>query len=281
MKRHARSGGSSRARRSLFTGLTAIIKEIGPCAVAFSGGVDSTLLARVCRDTLGDNAVAVTMVTPFFPAREKRQAREFARAIGIRHMFLTQPLPAGVRYNPADRCYHCKKQVFGALRRFAARRGLGAVVEGSNADDRADYRPGARAVKEFGIRSPLQEAGLTKKDIRRMARSLGLAAWKKPALACLGSRFAYGEKLTPARLGMVERAEEYLRSLGLRQVRVRVHGGMARIEADPRQFALLARNGAGIALRLRRLGFTYVAMDLQGYRTGAMNETIGKGSARG
>lgn len=262
--------------------LKAIIREIGPCVVAFSGGVDSTFLARVCRDTLGDGVIAVTMVTPFFPAREKQDARRFARAMGIRHVFLTQGLPARVRSNPVDRCYHCKKQVFLSLRRFAASRGLGAVVEASNADDRADYRPGARAVKEFGIRSPLQEAGLTKNEIRRLSRRLGLESWEKPALACLGSRFIYGEKLTAKKLAMVERAEEYLRALGARQVRVRFHGGMARIEASPRQFALLARERAGITKRLRALGFTYVAVDLEGYRTGAMNETIGmKGGTRG
>lgn len=262
--------------------LKAVIRGIGPCVLAFSGGVDSTFLARVCRDTLGDGVTAVTMVTPLFPAREKQDARRFARAMGIRHVFLTQGLPAGVRSNPVDRCYHCKRQVFVSLQRFAASRGLGAVIEASNADDRADYRPGARAVKELGIRSPLQEAGLTKADIRRLSRRLGLESWEKPALACLGSRFVYGEKLTSEKLMMVERAEEYLRALGVRQVRVRFHGGVARIEASPRQFALLARERAGITRRLRKLGFDYVAVDLEGYRTGAMNETLKlKGGIRG
>jgi len=257
-----------------YEGLLNILRALGGAAAAFSGGVDSALLLAAAKEALGERCLAVTAISPFFPAREAAEARELCRRLGAAQLELeidTLAAP-GVAENPKDRCYLCKRALLGAVCAAAAARGFPYVVEGSNADDALDYRPGARAVKELGVRSPLLEAGLHKAEIRELSRARGLPTADKPALACLASRFPTGEAITPEGLRRVEAAEEYLRGLGLTQRRVRVHGALlARIEALPEEFPLLAGRAREIDEYLKSLGFRYVAMDLGGYRMGNMN----------
>lgn len=254
-----------------------LLRGFGGVAVAFSGGVDSTFLLKAAREALGDRVLAVTAQSVFFPRRELDEANDFCARERIRHEIcvcdeLNVP---GVRENPRNRCYLCKRALFGKMIALAASRGFGCVAEGSNMDDMGDYRPGLQAVAELGVKSPLRGAGLYKAEIRALSKELGLPTWDKPSFACLASRFAYGEPLTEEKLRMVERAEQLLLDLGLTQMRVRVHGGVARIEALPEQFALVMHNRERLAAEFKNLGFGYVALDLQGYRTGSMNETPG------
>ena len=257
--------------------LRASLREIGSAAVAFSSGVDSTFLLRAAHEELGDKAVAVTVRSQLIPRHELDEAAAFCRQEGIRHEIIdfdALSAPAVIA-NPPDRCYHCKKEVFGLILAFARGAGLAAVLEGSNLDDDGDYRPGRRAIRELGVRSPLHEAGLTKEEIRVLSREMGLPTWSKPSFACLASRFPYGERLTVAALERVERAERWLREeLGLTQLRVRSHGDLARIEVPPGDIPRLAARAAEIAAAFKGLGFAYVTLDLQGYRTGSLNETL-------
>ena len=257
--------------------LRASLREIGSAAVAFSSGVDSTFLLRAAHEELGDKAVAVTVRSQLIPRHELDEAAAFCRQEGIRHEIIDFDalLAPAVIANPPDRCYHCKKEVFGLILAFARGAGLAAVLEGSNLDDDGDYRPGRRAIRELGVRSPLHEAGLTKEEIRVLSREMGLPTWSKPSFACLASRFPYGERLTVAALERVERAERWLREeLGLTQLRVRSHGDLARIEVPPGDIPRLAARAAEIAAAFKGLGFAYVTLDLQGYRTGSLNETL-------
>lgn len=246
--------------------------------VAFSGGVDSAFLLKTCRDVLGERVLAVTADSPIHPAHELEDAAKLAESLRVRHLIVRTGELENPQFtaNPPDRCYHCKTGLFQALQEIAVAKGVLSVVEGSNADDLEDYRPGARAADEMGVRRPLQEAGLTKAEIRAISQELGLPTWNKPSLACLASRIPYGSPITPEALASVDAAEAFIRSLGIAHVRVRHHGQTARIEVDPGDVEKLARetNRLRVVNQLRGLGYVHVTLDLAGYRTGSLNEGV-------
>lgn len=258
--------------------LKQFLAGLNSAAIAFSGGVDSTFLVKAAAEVLGDRAVAVTAVSAAFPKRELAEAKALAEDMGVRHILFAFPelsVP-GFAENPPDRCYHCKTAILKEIHRIAEENGVDAVIEGSNADDAQDYRPGARAIREQGVQSPLKAAELTKAEIRQLSREWGLPTWNRQSAACLASRFAYGEPITKEKLLMVEQAEDWLHKQGLEQLRVRLHGEMARLELPGEAFARLADTEfrEELVRNLKGFGFTYVTLDLQGYRMGSMNEVL-------
>ena len=255
------------------------LKAMGSVAVAFSSGVDSTFLLKAALEALGgENVIAVTASSCSFPKRELKEAKEFCEKNGVRHIVCkSEELDIdGFRQNPKNRCYLCKHELFEKIWEIARENGMNAVAEGSNMDDNGDYRPGLIAVKELGVSSPLRQAELYKEEIRELSKEMGLPTWDKQSFACLSSRFVYGEEITESKLSMVDQAEQLLLDMGFHQLRVRIHGQMARIEVMPSEFLKLMEdaNREKIVSEFKKIGFSYVTLDLQGYRMGSMNETI-------
>jgi uncharacterized protein len=254
------------------------LKNLEKVAVAFSGGVDSTFLLATAHDVLGRNVLAVTARSWSFPKRELKEACDFTRQHHIEHILVdSEELEIeGFSQNPVNRCYLCKTELFTKIREIAESRGISHIAEGSNTDDNGDYRPGLQAVAELGVHSPLRRANLSKSEIRRLSNERGLPTWNKQSFACLSSRFPYGEAITKERLAMIDQAEQFLLDAGFRQVRVRYHDQLARIETDENGFRLFSDQSLRekIHRRFREIGFTYTSVDILGYRTGSMNETL-------
>jgi uncharacterized protein len=257
-----------------------MVSQAGSAIIAFSGGVDSTFLLKVCVDKVGEKALAITARSETFPERELKEAKTLAELIGALHLIIdTEELAApGFSSNPPHRCFLCKSELFSKLTQIAKEQGIPWVFDGSNADDVGDFRPGRKAARQLGVRSPLEEAGLGKEEVRTLSKMLNLPTWDKPAFACLSSRFPYHTKITESALRQVENAEDFLWNLGMREFRVRHHDTVARIELGPKELSLFLDLGRRneIVQHLKSLGYKYVTLDLEGYRTGSMNETLSK-----
>lgn len=276
---HSDLTGLSYELQKKYQELLYYIKSLNSVVVAFSSGVDSAFLLYAAREALDNHLVAVTATSDFFPNREHTEAVEFCEQLGVKHILAPINLDDIDHFseNPKDRCYHCKKHLFLNMLAIASSEGFEAVIEGSNVDDLGDYRPGLTALKELDIKSPLREAGLTKKDIRNLSHCFKLPTWDKPSFACLASRIPYGEVINREKLDMVEKAEDLLLSLSFKQFRVRLHAGnVARIELLPEDFSKLLEEStrAKVYDSFKEYGFSYVSMDIKGYRTGSLNETL-------
>ena len=258
-----------------------VLRGLPGVVVAFSGGVDSTLLARAAKDALGDRAVLVTADSETYPAGELEEAKRLGRLLGLRHLIVRTEELANPAYaaNSTQRCFFCKEELFTRLGPIAEREGGAPLVYGANMDDLGDHRPGMRAAREMGVRAPMIEAELWKAEIRELSRGLGLPTWDKPSFACLSSRFQYGDRITAEKLRQVDAVEEFVRSLGFRQFRVRHHDRLARLELAPEEMAHLWEAGRheAIVKRLRELGYVYVALDLAGFQSGSANLLAGLG----
>lgn len=254
------------------------ISSFGSVAIAFSSGVDSTFLLYAAKEALGEKVIAVTASSCSFPERELNEAKEYCEKMGIRHFVIkSEELEIeGFSHNPKNRCYLCKHELFEKIGKVAKEQGINEIAEGSNLDDNGDYRPGLQAVAELGIKSPLRYIGFTKQEIRDMSEYLKLPTWNKQSFACLSSRFPYGDLINEKKLKMVDKAEQLLLDMGFHQLRVRIHGDLARIELIPEEFPKFMEEATRNTVydKFKEYGFTYVALDIKGYRTGSMNETL-------
>ena len=252
------------------------LKQMKCVAIAFSGGVDSTFLTKVAYEVLGEKAIAVTATSSTYPQRELEQAKQFTKNIGMKHILINSEETEIENFsdNPNNRCYYCKKELFSIIKQFAKENHLNYVLDGSNADDTSDYRPGLKALEELGVISPLKDVGFTKQEIKDLSKDMQLDTWDKPAFACLASRFPYGIKITKSKLMQVEKAESFLFSLGVKQFRVRYHDEIARIEVLKNDFQTVLDNSEEITKYFKEIGFKYITLDMEGYRTGSLNEGL-------
>jgi pyridinium-3,5-biscarboxylic acid mononucleotide sulfurtransferase len=260
--------------------LRSLLRGMEMAVLAYSGGVDSSVLLRAASEILGQNLIAVTAISETYPPAELEPAKIFAESLGVRHRILTTEELVRDEFsrNEPDRCYHCKRELFSKLRQIAVAEGITYILDGSNIDDLRDYRPGRKAAAEFSVRSPLAEAGIAKREVRSLARRMGLPMWDKPSLACLSSRIPYGTPITREVLKNIQAAEDVIRDLGIRQVRVRHHGDTARIEVEQEDLVRLAAGNVRqrIVDALKELGYIYICLDLEGYRTGSLNALLEK-----
>ncbi len=258
------------------TALEKIIAQMGGALVAYSGGVDSTFLAKLTRDLLGDRFLAVLASSELYPRREIEEAIRLARKLELNHILIAAEELRKEEFadNSPERCYICKRALYTKLKEIAANHGLPFVLDGANHDDSQDFRPGERAAAELGVLSPLKQVGLTKEEIRSLSREMDLPNWDKPSFACLSSRFPYGEKITKEKIVMVEESEDFLYNMGVKQYRVRCHGKLARIEVGKEDFPKLLAAAGKLTEKFKKFGFDFVCLDLEGYRTGSMNEVL-------